>query len=292
MTWGAETQGPSASWQPAGRWTCSGSLGRAAHLAAIWLIASTTTGAAAAGLQAVQPFSKAAVGEALPAPWRVVAFPGGGRALTRFSIEAIGPDRVLRIAADKSYGNALHEVKPVVLGAGSTLKWSWRLEKPLRLANLKSRDGDDVALKVCALFDLSLDKLGFVERNVMRMARSRSSDPIPAATLCYVWDHLLPEGSRLPNIYSQRLRFVVLNSGDKALGQWQTHERDLAADFKQAFGHEADEMPPLVAIAVGADADNTGDSSLAYVGDISLTLTPATPATPMSATPAGVTPTK
>lgn len=224
------------------------------------------------------------MGESLPAPWRAVAFPGGGRPATRFAIEADGPDKVLKITADKSYGNALHEVKPVVLGAGSTLSWRWRLDKPLRQANLKLKEGDDVAIKVCAMFDLGLDKLGFVERNVMRMARSRSPDPIPAATLCYVWDHLLPEGTRLPNVYSQRLRFVVLNSGEKALGQWQSHARDLVADFKLAFGHETDTMPPLVAIAVGADADNTGDSSLAFVGDIGLLL--------VSPEAAGVTPTK
>ena len=243
----------------------------------------------AAASQQLQSFSKAAVGEALPAPWRVVAFPGGGRPVSRFAIEMQGAERVLKVAADKSYGNALHEIKPVVPATGSKLKWRWRLDKPLLQADLKNRDGDDVALKVCALFDLSLDKLGFMERNIMRMARSRTADPVPAATLCYVWDHLLPEGTRLANVYSPRLRFVVLNSGEKQLGQWQTHERDLLVDFKLAFGHEADETPPLVAIAVGADADNTSDTSLAYVGDVSLTLVAATPA--MSAPPI-LTPTK
>ena len=233
--------------------------------------------APAASAQTLQPFSTSAVGEMLPAPWRVVAFPGGGRPVSRFAIEVQGSERVLKVAADKSYGNALHEIKPVVPGSGSKIKWRWKLDKPLLLADLKTREGDDAALKVCALFDLSLDKLGFMERNIMRIARGRTSDPVPAATLCYVWDHLLPEGTRLANVYSQRLRFVVLNSGEKQLGQWQTHERDLVADFKQAFGHETDETPPLVAIVVGADSDNTGDTSLAYVGDVVLTLAPATP---------------
>ena len=232
--------------------------------------------------QSLQPFSKAALGEALPTPWRVVAFPGGGRPVSRFAIEVNGTERVLKVTTDKSYGNALHDIKPVVPGLGSTLKWRWKLEKPLLQADLRAKEGDDAALKVCALFDLSLDKLGFMERNIMRIARGRTSDPVPAATLCYVWDHLLPEGTRLANVYSQRLRFVVLNSGEKQLGQWQSHERDVVADFKQAFGHETDETPPLVAIAVGADSDNTGDTSLAYVGDVSLTVVPlgVTPVTP------------
>lgn len=260
---------------------------------AVWL-ALTGVCALNATAQPLQSFSTASVGEALPAPWRVVAFPGGGRPVTRFAIEMQGTERVLKVATDKSYGNALHEIKHVVPGMGSKLAWRWKLDKPLLQADLKTREGDDAALKVCALFDLSLDKLGFLERNMMRIARSRTPDPLPAATLCYVWDHLLPPGTRLPNVYSQRLRFIVLNSGEKQLGQWQRHERDLVADFKLAFGPEADETPPLVAVVVGADSDNTGDTSLGYVGDVSLTLVAATPvsALPAASPAAVITPTK
>ena len=274
---------------------------RRSSAAVIFVFASLSGVTGGAGAQTLQPFSKGTVGESLPPPWRVVAFPGGGRPVSRFAVEQQGAERVLRIATDKSYGNALHEIKPSVPGAGTKLKWRWKLDKPLLQADLKTREGDDAALKVCALFDLSLDKLGFVERNIMRIARSRTPDPVPAATLCYVWDHLLPEGSRLANSYSQRLRFVVMNSGEKQLGQWQTHERDLVADFKQAFGHETDETPPLIAIAVGADSDNTGDTSLAYVGDISLSWVTAAPSAattlpgnsaPGVPTPTGATPIK
>ena len=77
-------------------------------------------------------------------------------------------------------------------------------------------------------------------------------------------------GTRLANVYSQRLRFLVVDSGEQKIGQWVTHEQDLAADFLQAFGHETDTMPPLIGIAVGADSDNTGGKSLAYVGDLLL----------------------
>ena len=65
---------------------------------------------------------------------------------------------------------------------------------------------------------------------------------------------------------------LVLNSGDKRLGQWVTHQRDVAADFKQAFGREngSDSLPALDGVLVGADSDNSGGQSLAYVGDITL----------------------
>lgn len=63
---------------------------------------------------------------------------------------------------------------------------------------------------------------------------------------------------------------VVGLPGGSPLQQWVTHTRDLRADFLRAFGEETDTVPPLLDIVVGADADNTGGSSLAYVGDLIL----------------------
>jgi hypothetical protein len=85
-----------------------------------------------------------------------------------------------------------------------------------------------------------------------------------------VWDPSLPVGTELPNAYTGRVRYLVLNSASTPLGQWANHSRDLAADFLRSFGAETDAVPPLLAIVVGADADNTHGSSLAYVGDVSL----------------------
>jgi hypothetical protein len=226
------------------------------------------------GAQALQPFSGAA-SDALPAPWRLVGLPKGKAPLAQIELVNLGSERVLKLATDKSYGTLLHELKPVVLGSGSTLKWRWRLDQPIAAADLKVKEGDDAPLKVCAMFDMPLDKLKFLERNLVRLARSISGEKLPAATLCYVWDHKLAVGTELPNAYSPRLRFVVLDSGDKKLGQWVTHERDLAADLQRAFGHEFVTPPPLIAIVVGADSDNTQGSSLAYLGDITLTVKPS-----------------
>ncbi len=239
------------------------------------LCALCCLGAAPAVAQRIQPFSATIPGDRLPAPWRVVPFPGGSKPVTQFETTMLEGTRVLKVLADKSYGSVLHEVAPVVLGPGSRLRWRWRLEQPLLQSDLRRRDGDDSAIKVCALFDMAVGKLGVLERAMLSLARSRTSDPIPAATLCYVWDHLLPEGTALPNAFSARIKFVVMDSGETYLSQWRVHERDLAADFMQAFGRETDDMPPLIGIAIGADSDNTKATSLAYVGDIALQAAPA-----------------
>ena len=238
-----------------------------------WVASLLLAVSAPVGAQTLQPFSSAPL-DALPMPWRLVGLPKGKAPLAQIELAMLGNERVLKLATDKSYGTALHELKPVVLGLGSTLKWRWRLEQPLVNADLKVKEGDDAPLKVCAMFDMPLDKLKFLERNLMRLARSVSGEKLPAATLCYVWDHKLAVGTELPNAYSPRLRFVVLDSGEKKLGQWVMHERDLAVDLQRAFGHEFVTPPPLIAIVVGADSDNTQGASLAYIGDVVLAVKP------------------
>jgi hypothetical protein len=223
------------------------------------------------GLVALTPFSSATT-ERVPAAWRSVGVPGGKIPLTAFGIVDLEGRRVLRIETAKSYGNLVHALPRTGAGAGATgvLSWRWRLDQPLAGADLRRRDGDDSPLKVCALFDMPLDKLGLLERNLLRLARAASAEDLPSATLCYVWDGNLAPGTVLRNAYTSRVRFLVLDSGQQRLGQWVAHSRDLAADFRLAFGEESDTVPPLQALLVGGDADSTGGSSLAYVGDITL----------------------
>ena len=215
------------------------------------------------------PFSSASVGEA-PAPWRVVALPRANKPLTRFDITPIDGQRVLRVQTDRSYANLVHELPHLVPAPGTQLRWRWRLDQPLLDTDLRRREGDDSALKVCLLFDMPLERLGLLERNLLRAARSLSVENLPSATLCYVWDHTLAPGTLLHNAFSHRLRMIVVDSGEQQLGQWVTHTRDLAADFQRAFGEESATLPPLQALLVGADADNTGGQSLGYVGDVTL----------------------
>ena len=208
-----------------------------------------------------------------PAPWRVAGLPVQNKAAvptTRYDITAIDGQKVLRLQTDGSYGNLVHALPGVKLLEKTQLRRRWRLDQSLVNADLRQKRGDDSPLKVCLLFDVPLAKLSFVDRSVLSLARSVSGEKLPSATLCYVWDHLLPTGTLLNNAYTSRVRILVLGSGDQRLGQWVTHQRDVAADFKLAFGREIEGLPALDGVLVGADSDNAGGQSLAYVGDITL----------------------
>ena len=210
-------------------------------------------------------FSRMAPGP-VAAPWRVVGLPAQRKPFTRFDIVALDGQAALRVRADRSYGNLVQNWS----WPARQLSWRWRLDQPLQRSDLRTRDGDDVALKVCVLFDLPTEGLPFSERVQLSLARSLSREPLPAATLCYVWDRLLPVGTLLPNAFTRRVRQIVVATGDTPLAQWQSQQRDLQQDFKLVFGAESAVVPPVVGFLVGADADNTADSSLGYVGDLSV----------------------
>jgi hypothetical protein len=109
-----------------------------------------------------------------------------------------------------------------------------------------------------------------LEQGLLGVARAISGEKLPAATLCYVWDHTLPVGTLIDNAFTSRIRMIVVDSGTKALGQWVSHQQDVTADFRRAFGREFPTLPPLEGVAVGADADNTGGHSVGFVGDVTL----------------------
>ena len=229
------------------------------------LLAGTAIAAAPASPAAtLAPFSAAASTEP-PPPWQVVTLPTLPRH-TRFEIVPLDGARVLRVSADGSYANLLHPLDGV---AAQRLAWRWRVDQPIESADLTRKEGDDVPARVCALFDVPLARLRFVDRLRVELGRSLFDPQLPAASICYVWDRRLPAGTWLANAYTDRVQMLVLRQG--GYGAWQEESRDLAADFARAFPHEArGGTPPLAAVAVSADGDNTGGRSLAWFGDLRL----------------------
>ena len=233
-------------------------------LAATMLIASA--GLAQADVQLLQPFGTA--GGTLNAPWHLAGLPHQKKPFTRFSVVELDGRRALRVEADGSYGNLVHPLH--VDGTALSFSWSWRMDEFVEESDLKSKNGDDTALKVCVFFDLPITQVPFIERQVLRVARAASDEPLPASTVCYVWDRTLPVGTVLDNPFTHRMRYLVLRSGPQDLHRWLPERRDVGADFLKLFGRESAQIPPIVGVAVGADADNTHGHSVAHVADLVL----------------------
>jgi hypothetical protein len=204
-------------------------------------------------------------------PWKLTLLPGQTKPSTQFSVVELDAQRVLRIASSKSYGKLLHAVDARVTQP-KRLQWDWRIDQHPD-ADLRSRGGDDVALRVCAFYEWPAHKMPLVDRMRLALAEAIAGEPLPGAAVCYVWDKALPVGTVMPNAFTRRIRMMVVDGDGSTQKSWREHTRDLQKDFRAAFADEwedGDGLPPLLAVVIGADTDNTGGEGLAYLRSISL----------------------
>jgi hypothetical protein len=76
--------------------------------------------------------------------------------------------------------------------------------------------------------------------------------------LKYVWSSTLPQGTLTFSPYDKRVAIVIAESGPQKLDRWINEVHNVQADFKKAFNEEP---PPVEAIALESDSDNTKSKS-------------------------------
>jgi hypothetical protein len=231
------------------------------------LVASSAT----AGNEALSlRFSGSATGSQLPPGWKHYAM---SRHKTKAGVMLVrdGDVTVLHIDANRGAGGIAH---PLELPPDQVLSWRWKVDHSVARANLAKKHGDDFAARVYVFFDMPASALTFGERLKLRMARAVMGHALPRAALCYVWDNTHPVGTIAPNAYYGAVRTIVLQSGNANAGQWQHEYRDVAADFRAAFGRPA---PPITGVAVASDTDNTKSHVNAWFGDLTFSASTATP---------------
>ena len=221
----------------------------------------------AAAPEAITPFSKAAAAGVLPAPWAMQGVPR----VPLPEIALVDSDNgvVLRSHARAAAGAAIHPLHAEAEGA--TLAWRWKIDRVVSAADMEMRSGDDFAARVYVFFDVPLESLPFAERWKVRLARLLHGDRLPTAAICYVWDNRHAPGSTRWSPYSDRVRMVVLESGTASTGTWVDERRDMAADFRAAFGGEwRGRLPAISGVAAGNDTDQTGEEATAWFSDLRL----------------------
>jgi len=233
-------------------------------LAAIGLLAARLAYGAAQVLP-VAAFSAHAPGGALPEEWMPYGFENI-KSRTSYALVRDGSRTVLRAEAKSSASGLLRKLKADP-AEYPLLRWSWKVSGVVKNADLYRKDGDDFSARIYVIFDYPLEKLSFVERAKVKLAKLVYGAELPLATLCYVWDAKAPVGTIAPSAYTDRVRIVVVESGPDRANQWVDFERDVRRDFLAAFG----EAPPAITgIALATDTDNTGTAVSALYGDITI----------------------
>jgi len=232
-------------------------------LAALALL-TVGTGYAAEDRVVAAAFSSERPGTTLPAGWTAMAA-ANIKVQTRYTLVDDNGTTVLRADSEKGASGLSRPLRINPAGL-PWLRWRWKISNLIETADLRTKDGDDFPARVYVMFDYPLERLPFFERNKLRMARALFDPNLPAATLCYVWDGKAAAETIASSAYTDRVKVIVVESGAGRVRQWVDVERNIARDFRAAFGEDA---PAVTAIAVATDTDNTGTFATAYFGDIS-----------------------
>jgi hypothetical protein len=217
---------------------------------------------------AIAPFSGAVPGAALPPGWSLLPLPR--RKAAEFTLVRDGGVTVLHVHSQAAVGSAAFRLMADPRAQGR-LTWRWKIDHSLAAAHFGTKQGDDFAARVYVTFDVPQASLPLADRAKMTLAKIVYGADLPAAAICYVWDNHQPIGTSAWNPYTDRLRMVVLESGNGRAGEWAAESRDVEADFRAAFGSSwKGPTPAITGVAVSSDTDQTLESVNAWFGDLRL----------------------
>ncbi len=196
--------------------------------------------------------------------WEFMALPGKVRTL--FSLEKRGDKPALKAKAQSSASMLRQrlQIAPEKLGS---LQFEWQVENLIDGADMALRETEDSPVRLILVFDG--DRSRFSAKNAMlsELTHSLTGEPLPYATLMYVWCNACQQESVIVNPRTDRIRKLAVESGPAHLGQWRSYKRNLRADFEKAFG----EAPgTLLGLAIMTDTDNTRSAAQAWYGSIRL----------------------
>lgn len=196
--------------------------------------------------------------------WQAMRLPG--KLLTAYRVAPQGPRYALLAEAASSASmlrQALH-IHPDQLGA---LQFDWRVDQLIPGADMRQRDAEDSPVRLIMVFEGDRQRFSAKNNMLSELTLSLTGEPLPYATLMYVWCNDCPAESVIVNPRTDRIRKLAVESGAERVGQWLNYRRDIRADFKKAFGEEPG---ALLGLAIMTDTDNTRSTTRAWYGTIRL----------------------
>lgn len=197
-----------------------------------------------------------------PDGWHAVTLPG--KTPTRYAWVDKEGRRALWASSERSASMWRRRVELPADRLGE-VSFSWWVPQPLANASVADVDREDAAVRVLFAFGGDQSRLPMRTRAMFDLAEALTGERPPYATLMYVFDTQAPAGSVVINPRTDRIRKIVLEGDRQQLRQWRDFRRDLAADFRRAFGEDPG---PLLAVGVMTDTDNTAGRAEAWYGPI------------------------
>ena len=114
-------------------------------------------------------------------------------------------------------------------------------------------------------FDGDLSRLTLRDQMFQEMVEAVTGYTVPYATLIYVWDGKAPPESIFRNPRSDRIRYLVVESGGGNTGRWLSYRRNVVRDYRRVF---LEEPGGIHGVGVMTDSDDLKTHSEAWYCDV------------------------
>jgi hypothetical protein len=208
-------------------------------------------------------FSGAADGNILPEGWKPLTFPK----IKRHTIYTLVKDDGTTVVKAMSEASASGLTRAITINLNKypILSWRWKVMSVLNHGDVTKKEGDDSPARLYVTFDFDPARSSLWEKTKFAAYKLIYGRYPPLAAVNYIWASKASKGTIVSSPYTDRSRIIVVESGPELVNQWVTEERNVLEDYTQAFGAP----PPLASgVAIMTDTDNTGESAIAYYGDI------------------------
>jgi hypothetical protein len=175
--------------------------------------------------------------------WQHLHFLGA----TRYRIQ-LHDDQLAIAARGRGSASGLIRRVEIDIERCPEIEWSWSVAVLQPGADLRVKEREDVGASIFLLFG---DPGLLVE-------------PMPVPTLRYVWTNDRIDAEQVVDspYMPGMVRSLVVESGERRRGRWVVHRRNVARDFRRAFGFQP--PGPVKAFAIFTDNDQTGEAVEAY----------------------------
>lgn len=160
-------------------------------------------------------------------------------------------------------GSGLFRKIHIDLRRHPVMEFRWRVPRSAGSASGASRLSPPVRVSVAVDGDPA--RLEVEDRVKLRLAKALTVHGLPYASLLYVWLNSGEVESVVHSPHTDRVRMIVVESGEAHLDQWISIRRNVLEDYRRAFGEEPGH---IVAIGLMTDVGDDGSRRSAFYGDI------------------------
>jgi hypothetical protein len=203
------------------------------------------------GILMVDRFQGDMNSEGLPAGWRLEKTP---EANSKIVIEKEKEDRFVRMLSVND-GFGLRKEISFEIRRYPYLSWWWKGVRLPQGGDIRKRETDDQAGQIYVIFP-------------------RFPSLINSRSLGYVWDTQAPIGLAGTSTAYSKMKYVILQSGERKLNQWIFETRNVFEDYKKYF---QEDPPPAGAVLLYLNSQHTKTSAEICFAEIFFSAQPSKP---------------